>query len=56
MVFRNVAVERNYKDKEGNWKSTNTFRVQDLPKVELVCRQAYEYLNSAKDTENEEAE
>ena len=42
--FRSVSLERNYKDKEGNWKSTNSFRAQDLPKAALVLNKAYEYL------------
>jgi hypothetical protein len=26
-----VAFERNYKDRAGNWKSTNSLRVNDIP-------------------------
>ena len=39
-----VSVEKNYKDKEGNWKKTSSFQVNELPKVELVCNKAYDYL------------
>jgi len=39
-----VTVARNYQTKEQKWASTNSFRMNDLPKVEVVSRQAYEYL------------
>ena len=39
-----VAFERNYKDRDGNWKSTNSMRVNDIPKLRLVAQEAYEYL------------
>ena len=42
--FRTVSFERNYLDKEGNWKSTNNLRTSDLPKSILVLSKAYEYL------------
>ena len=29
-----VAFERNYKDRDGNWKSTNSLRVNDIPKLQ----------------------
>ncbi len=28
--FYNATLERNYKDKDGKWKSTNSFSVDDL--------------------------
>lgn len=39
-----VGFERNYKDRDGNWKSTNSMRVNDIPKLKLVAGEAYEYL------------
>jgi len=39
-----VAFERNYKDRDGNWKSTNSMRINDIPKLQLVAHEAYEYL------------
>ena len=42
--YRTISVERNYQDKEGKWNSTNSFRLNDLPKVSLVVNKAYEYL------------
>ena len=43
--FFTVQIDRNYKDKEGNWKSTNSMRVNDLPRAVLVLNKAYEFLN-----------
>jgi hypothetical protein len=42
--YRTISIERNYKDKNGEWKSTNSFRTNDLPKVALVSNKAYEYI------------
>jgi len=42
--FKTVSFERNYLDKDGNWKSTNNLRTSDLPKAILVLSKAYEYL------------
>jgi len=39
-----VSIVRNYQTKEQKWASTPSFRINDLPKVEIVSRQAYEYL------------
>jgi len=42
--FYTITVDRNYKDKEDNWKSTHSLRINDLPKASLVISKAYEYL------------
>ena len=42
--YRTISLERNYTDKEGRWQSTNSFRVNDLPKANLVLNKSYEYL------------
>lgn len=41
-----VTINRRYLDKNKEWKRTNVFRVNDLPKLELVARKAYNYLTS----------
>ncbi|RME78356.1 hypothetical protein D6774_01450 [Candidatus Woesearchaeota archaeon] len=43
-TYRTVSFERNYKDKDGTWKTTNSLRVNDLPKAVLILNKAYEYL------------
>jgi len=42
--FRTVSLQRRYTDKDGNWKTSNSLRISDLPKATLVLQKAYEYL------------
>ena len=42
--FRTVSFQRRYLDKNGEWQTTSTLRVNDLPKASLVLQKAYEYL------------
>lgn len=44
-LFRTISLERSYKDKDDNWKSTTSLRVNDLPKAVLVLNKAYEYIS-----------
>ena len=49
--FRTVSLEKRYKD--GNdWKSTNSFGVNDLPKAALVAQEAYKYLVLKEKSDN----
>ncbi len=41
--FRTIQVTKRYQDKEGNWNTSNSLKVDDLPKVILVTQKAYEY-------------
>ena len=42
--FRTIQLDRRYQDKEGNWKSTNSMRVNDIPKAVLVLQKTFEYV------------
>lgn len=42
--YHTVSLERNYKDKDGNWQSTGSMRVNDMPNAQLVLSKTYEYL------------
>jgi len=42
--YRTVSFDRRYKDKNGDWKSTNSLRINDLPKAVVVLSKAFEYL------------
>ena len=42
--YRTVSFQRRYKDNNGDWQSTNTLRINDLPKASLILQKAYEYL------------
>jgi hypothetical protein len=40
-----VRIDRSYKDKDNDeWKHTNTFNAEDLPKVALVAMEAYKFI------------
>ena len=38
-----VTINKAYKEGE-NWKYTNSFNIEDLPKVALVATEAYQYM------------
>ena len=42
--YRTVSFDRNYQDKNKVWKTTNSLRVNDLPRAGLVLQKAYEYI------------
>lgn len=42
--FHTISIERSYKDKEDKWRTSGSFGVGDLPKVEALARKAYEFL------------
>lgn len=50
-----IRVERRYRDENGEWQSTNGFRKNELPQVELVVRKAFEFL-SMREREPQEAD
>ena len=56
--YRTISIDRNYRDKSGNWQSTHSLRVNDIPKVQLVLSKAYEYIvmNGSDDSEEIEVE
>ncbi|MBD3203993.1 hypothetical protein GF327_06845 [Candidatus Woesearchaeota archaeon] len=42
--YKTISIQRNYTDKNDQWQSTNSLRINDLPRAELVLKKAYEYL------------
>ena len=42
--YKTISLQRRYQDKDGVWKSTNSLRINDLPKASLVLDKAYEYI------------
>ena len=48
--YNTVSVSRNYKDKNDEWKSSNSFRVSDLPKAVVALNKAYEFLALKEDS------
>jgi len=43
-----VVIEVRYKDKTGQWQSTNSLSINDLPKAILALQKAFEYLMEHK--------
>lgn len=43
-IINSITIERNYQDKDKNWKRTSSFGLNDLHKVEIVARRAFESL------------
>ncbi|MFA5141444.1 MAG: hypothetical protein WC471_00555 [Candidatus Woesearchaeota archaeon] len=41
--YRTISFDKRYKDPEGNWKSTSSLRITDLPKAIVVLNKAFEY-------------
>ena len=39
-----VCVQKRYKDKQGEWQSSSSFDLNDLPKLATAAQKAYEYL------------
>lgn len=42
--YNTIDMQRSYKDKDGNWKNTQSMRTNDLPKAVLALTKTYEYL------------
>jgi hypothetical protein len=55
-AYKTVSLDRRYKDKDGNWKSSGSLRAGDIPKAVLVLSKAYEYVAMSKDNTDEESE
>lgn len=48
---KKVVLDRSYKDKNGDWKNTNSYSANDIPKAILALSKAYEYLHTNGDDE-----
>ena len=54
VTYRTVSLERSYKDKDDEWKSTNSLRVTDIPKAVLVLQKAFEYIALSNNSTEED--
>ena len=50
---KSVCFQRSYRDKNGDWQSSSSLKVNDIPKAVLVLNKAYEYLTSNGHAEEE---
>jgi hypothetical protein len=51
--LKSVSIERRYKDADGEWKSSASFSVNQLPLAKFVLDQAYEYILTARQQAND---
>jgi len=51
---RSVSLSRRYRNSNGEWGWSTSFRKNDLPKVAVVCDEAYRYLNTKEADEEHE--
>ena len=49
LLFPKTVIEVRYKDKNGQWKGTNSLSLADLPKAIVALQKAYEYLLDNRD-------
>jgi hypothetical protein len=54
MKMFNVSFRRSYKDKNGEWADSDSFGMNDLPKLGLAVVRTYEWLLTDADHENGE--
>ncbi len=43
-TMKNVSLQKAYKDKDGQFQHSTSFRANDIPKAILALSKAYEYL------------
>ena len=55
-VMKNVVLQRTYRDNNGDFQHTTSFRVNDVPRAVLALNKAYDYLTSEESMSDEKAE
>ena len=53
-TVRRVAFQRRYRDKDGQWNTTSSLKVNDIPKAILVLEKAFEFLTCSAQSGDEE--
>ena len=46
ITVRSVSFQRSYLDKDGNWQTTTSLKVNDIPKAVICLNRCYEFLTS----------
>jgi hypothetical protein len=55
VLVKKVAIQKRYKDKDDEWKSTHSLDKNDIPKMMLALSKAYEYVTLREDKQGEVA-
>ena len=50
--FHSINIDKAYKDGD-EWKHTNRFSAEDLPKVALVANEAYKYIRLTESNQDQ---
>ena len=53
IIVKKAAIQKRYKSKDDEWKSTYSLDVNDIPKMILALTKAYEYLAMGEKNSNE---
>ena len=53
--IKKAVFQKRYKDHDGEWKSTGSLDVNDIPKAILALSQSYAYLMSGSEKSQEDA-
>lgn len=51
VMVKKVTFQKSYKSAEGEWKTTSSLDMNDIPKAVLALSKAYEFLAMGGDTE-----
>jgi len=55
VIFNSVSIDKNYKDKDDQWKTTNSLGKEDIPKMVLALTKAFEFVSiKAEEWEQEQ--
>jgi len=54
--IKKVSFQKRYKSAEGEWKSTGSLDVNEIPKAILVLTKAYEYVSIGSDESDSHSE
>lgn len=53
-TVRHVVFQRRYRDRAGQWQTTHSLKINDIPKAILVLQKAFEFLSSSSQQGDEE--
>ena len=50
-VMKSFQIQKRYK-KDGDWETSKSYNVNDLPRIQVLINKAYEYATIKDDTDN----
>ena len=53
VLVKKVSIQKRYKDKDDEWKSTHSLDKNDIPKMMLALSKAFEYLTLRENKQDE---